>query len=305
MTEALPRPGSDHSFSRALTVWRRDESADAPFPEHPGERSFDASPRGRLGGFAAYAVAAALVLGVGAAAASLATAPALTDAMDTVAAVDARAMGMAQNLDPTGQQSKTATLNRDVGTMKTEIARLQKALDQSKFSQTALSKAAAGQAADAQGEVKTLKSEIANLQKTLDASREASSSKIEQLSAKVEQSKDDAAHLAELRERLDRVERQAAEKPAVQTAAREPQRDPDITGSIGEQPKRDAGPIVRNWVVREVVRGVALLEGRHGLIEVVRGARAPGMGRVKSIERRDGQWVVVTERGLVLERSEL
>ena len=41
------------------------------------------------------------------------------------------------------------------------------------------------------------------------------------------------------------------------------------------------------------------------MIEVVRGARAPGMGRVRSIERRDGQWVVVTDRGIVLERNEL
>ena len=325
MTAALPSPDSDNSFGRAIDLWRA-EQAEAPFPE-AGERGYPyAEPRSAFRTYAAYGVALVLVLGVGAAAASLATAPALTDSLDTVAAVDARAMGVGTNLDPTGQQKKSAALSRDVGALKSEITRLQKALDQSRANQSAMTKQAAGQAASNQDEVKSLKSEIANLQKTLETTRESSSSKIEQLNAKVEQSKGDAAHLAELRDRLDRIEKQAATDKA--SAAREPERraevaptvrdaGPETTGSIGsaarpaetadrDQKPRDAGgQIVRNWTVREVVRGVALLEGRHGMIEVVRGARAPGMGRIRSIERRDGQWVVVTDRGLVLERNEL
>lgn len=321
MTAALPSPDSDNSFGRAIDLWRS-EQVEAPFPE-AGERGYGyAEPRSSFRTYAAYGVALALVLGVGAAAASLATAPALTDSLDTVAAVDARAMGVGTNLDPTGQQKKSAALSRDVGTLKSEIARLQKALDQSRANQSAMTKQAAGQAASNQDEVKSLKSEIANLQKTLETSREASTSKIDQLNAKVEQAKGDAAHLAELRDRLDRVEKQAATDKAsterrAETASAARDSGPETTGSISAQARpaeaadrddrsRDAGgQIVRNWTVREVVRGVALLEGRHGMIEVVRGARAPGMGRVRSIERRDGQWVVVTDRGLVLERNEL
>lgn len=333
MTAAVPSPDSDNSFSRAIALWRDEQTREAPSPE-AGERGYAAPERERpLMGYAPYAIALTLALGVGAAAASLATAPALTDSIEMVAAVDARQMGMATNLDPTGAQKKAATLSRDVGSLKSEIARLQKALDQSRSNQAALTKQTAGQAASNQDEVKSLKGEIANLQKTLEATRESSANKIEQLSARVEKSKDDAAHVAELRERLDRVEKQASVEKArpVRETERRAEAAPETTGSLGrdvpapapvvEQPEREAkarsdgepdartrdagGQIVRNWTVREVVRGVALLEGRHGMIEVVRGARAPGMGRIRSIERRDGQWVVVTDRGLVIERNEL
>lgn len=320
MTAALPDPNSENSFSRAIALWRAEQrTREAPTPE-AGER-LTVEPGRSLLSYAPYALAVILALGAGATAASLATAPALTDSIDTVAAVDARQMGMATNLDPTGAQNKTVKLSRDVGALKSEITRLQKALDQSRAAQNQLTRQAAGQAAAGQDEVKSLKAEIAGLQKTLEATRESSATKIEQLSARVEQSKGDAAHLAELRERLDRVEKQSSSeklRPAKEMDRRA-EAAPETTGSVSRDPAPAAadakprdertldagGQIVRNWTVREVVRGVALLEGRHGMIEVVRGARAPGMGRIRSIERRDGQWVVVTDRGLVIERNEL
>jgi hypothetical protein len=337
MTEALPQPsGSEPSFARALTLWRDQQRREAPFPE-AGERPYLPGAERTFWSYAPYAVALALALGAGAAFASLATAPALTDSIDEVAALDARTMGLARNLDPSGQQTKAATLNRDVSTMKSEIARLQRALDQARSNQSAQSKAAAGQAASNQEEVRALKAEIANLQKTLETTRDSASAKIEQLSAKLEQSKEDAARVAELRERLDRMEKQASVEKIPAPAESRRDTGPETTGSVGqvtrgEEPRsldaraqeldernlaarepaqrdlaaRDAGgQIIRNWTVREVYRGVALLEGRRGMMEVVRGARAPGIGRVRSIERRDGQWVVVTDRGLVLERQEL
>lgn len=330
MTAALPKPSASEpsSFSRALTLWRNEQRREAPIP-NAGERALPLSSDRGVMSYAPYAVA--LALGAGAAAASLATAPALVDSLETVTALDARSMGLASNLDPTGQQTKTASLNRDVGAMKTEITRLQRALDQARSNQAAQSKAVAGQAASSQEEVKSLKSELAKLQNTLEATREGATSRIEQLSAKVEQSKEDASRLAEVRERLDRVERQAA--TTLDRTSREERRpeaervEPQTTGSVtpsasSEEPRarpepapreiasrelagRDMGPVIRNWAVREVVRGVALLEGRRGMMEVVRGARAPGMGRVRSIERRDGQWVVVTDKGVVLERADL
>lgn len=309
MTDALPSPSqSDRSFSRALALWRGRSGGEAPIPEAE-ERSVElGEPDRSILSFAPYALALVLVLGVGATAASIATAPDLSDSIDSVTAIDARAMGLAADLDPSGQQRKAATLTKDVGALKSEITRLNRALDQSKSSQAALSKQAAGQAAAGQDEVRVLKGQIAELQKTLEATREQSAQRIEQLSAKVEQPTHDAAKVAELQQRLDRVERDAAEKaadkaPKTTVAAREP--EPETTGSLAEKPRAPDAPIVRNWTVRDVERGVALLEGRHGMIEVVRGARAPGMGRIRSIERRDGQWVVVTDRGLVIERSEL
>lgn len=322
MTAALPKP--DQTSSRAIADWNGEDAAFAA--GEPLEAPFETARQSWS--FAPYALAAALAIGAGAAAATFATAPALTDSLDTVAALDARAIGLDANIDPSGQQKKAAALNKDVTALKTEITRLQKALDQSKSNQSALSRTAANAAANSQDEVRALKSELAGLQKTLDSTRGEAASKIENLSAKLDQSKGDAQRVAEMQARLDRMEKQAnldkaeadkrvaelrqsEQKQAEQRQARVD--DVQSTGSIRgadeagatEAKTKDNAKVVRNWTVREVTRGVALLEGRYGMIEVVRGARAPGMGRIRSIERRDGQWVVVTDRGLVLERAEL
>ena len=55
----------------------------------------------------------------------------------------------------------------------------------------------------------------------------------------------------------------------------------------------------RGWVVRDVHRGTALIEGRMGIIEVEQGDLVPGLGRVDAIRKQDGRWVVVTSRGLI------
>lgn len=331
MTRYLPKPSSDRSFGQAIAAWRAETNGEAPELEaEPRDFSGLESRRGWRS-YTAYGVALALALGAGAAAASLATAPQLSDSLDTVAAIDAREQGFAANLDPAGQQKKAASLSRDVGAMKSEIARLQRALDQSRANQAAASKSATGQAAANAEEVKSLKAEIANLQKTLDATKGDAATRIDGLNARIEQSKQDAAQLAQLKERLERFEKfaQTDKTPASKRA------DVETTGSVGRDSRRDdqqgaqpepvrddrreqtmddqrqassrdeAPKVVRNWVVRDVQHGVALLEGREGMIEVVRGARAPGMGRVRSIERRDGQWVVVTDRGVVMEREQL
>jgi hypothetical protein len=45
-----------------------------------------------------------------------------------------------------------------------------------------------------------------------------------------------------------------------------------------------------------------LIEGRNGFYEVYAGDPIPGLGRVDSIKRQDGRWVVVTTKGLVVSR---
>ncbi|MFD1701483.1 hypothetical protein ACFSCV_00540 [Methylopila henanensis] len=277
-----PRPG------RTVAVW----STQRPRP------TIDLTPEpdllDRLKRFAPYAAVLTLALVVGAGAATFATAPAMTDGVDEISALDARDMGFARSLDASGAAARQAAVGRDVSTMKAEIARLQRALDRSRANQAALAKSAAGDA-----DVKALKTEIAGLQKTLDETRAASAAKIEALASRVEQPKEDAGKLAELQARLDRIEK-AADKPAPALAGAKPA-DPETTGSIAAAPDA-GGRVVRNWTVREVYDGVALLDGRDGVIEVMRGARAPGLGRIRSIERRDRQWVVVTDRGVVLQR---
>lgn len=271
--------------STDLALWSADAAAEA-------QARFGALMRvGRR--YLPHAFIALTAVGAVFGAASYATAPALTDGLEQVAAIDARAMGLAANLDATGAQKKTAALGRDVGAMKTEITRLQRALDQARSSQSTQSKTAANQVANSLDEVRGLKSEIASLNKTLEATRGDAAAKIDALSVKVDQSKADEAHLAELRDRLDKVEKTAATRPAARDDG------PEVTGSINTPTA--GGEVVRNWIVRDVVSGVALLESRSGrMVEVERGARAPGIGRIRSIERRNGEWVVVTDRGAIL-----
>jgi len=69
-------------------------------------------------------------------------------------------------------------------------------------------------------------------------------------------------------------------------------------------PKTDVGrlPIVEGWTLRDVSRGGAVIEGKHGFYEVYAGDPVPGLGRVDAIRRQDGRWVVVTTKGLVVQR---
>jgi hypothetical protein len=61
-------------------------------------------------------------------------------------------------------------------------------------------------------------------------------------------------------------------------------------------------PTVEGWVLRDVDRGSALIEGRRGVFEVYAGDPVPGLGRVDAIRRQDGRWVVVTSKGLIVAR---
>ncbi|MFD2183966.1 coiled-coil domain-containing protein [Rhodoplanes azumiensis] len=73
------------------------------------------------------------------------------------------------------------------------------------------------------------------------------------------------------------------------------------TASLGD-PRPPAPPVVSGWVVRDVRRGIALIEGRYGLVEVETGDTLPGLGRIESIRKQDGRWLVVTSRGVIVAR---
>ena len=73
---------------------------------------------------------------------------------------------------------------------------------------------------------------------------------------------------------------------------------------VAPQPRpQDAAPkpaTLDGWLLRDVYGGVALVEGRAGgLREVAPGEFVPGVGEIRSIERRGRGWVVVTSRGLI------
>jgi hypothetical protein len=61
-----------------------------------------------------------------------------------------------------------------------------------------------------------------------------------------------------------------------------------------------SSPIVPGWAVRDVYRGVAMLQSRvGGMVEVEPGDVLPGLGRIESIRRQDGRWVVITSKGMI------
>jgi hypothetical protein len=125
------------------------------------------------------------------------------------------------------------------------------------------------------------------------------------------------ARLDLLNERLERIERSvriapaptqpapptSAVTPATKAAApaqasapvRTPQR-PEKTQAPAETKK------VASWVLREVIDGVAILQGPRGVIDVSVGDLVPGIGRVQSIARQGGRWIVATSKGVITAR---
>jgi hypothetical protein len=100
------------------------------------------------------------------------------------------------------------------------------------------------------------------------------------------------SQFAKLTDRLDRLDQRTA-------AASE------TTGSIASPPSASDAPkltnrILEDWIVQDVQNGRALVESRSGgMFDVGAGSILPGAGRVETVKRQDGQWVVVTARGLI------
>ncbi len=58
-------------------------------------------------------------------------------------------------------------------------------------------------------------------------------------------------------------------------------------------------PTVEGWSLADVGYGGALIRGRRGTIEIYPGDYVPGLGRIDAVRKQDGQWVVVTSKGLI------
>lgn len=130
------------------------------------------------------------------------------------------------------------------------------------------------------------------------------------------------AKLVKLTEAVDklRTAQAAPPTPAIATAAA--QASPkEVTGSVPQivasatpsasaspvpptPPKPEVGrlPTVEGWTLTDVGYGSALIRGRSGTYEVFAGDYVPGIGRIDAIRRQDGQWVVVTSKGLIVAR---
>lgn len=123
--------------------------------------------------------------------------------------------------------------------------------------------------------------------------------------------------LQELNERLDRIERSVAvaalskvPQPAVAnssipgttTAALAPDLAAATSPKSGDKPVTAETKKIPNWIVREVIHGTAILQGPRGVIGVSTGDLVPGVGRVQSITKNGGRWIVATNKGVISAR---
>ena len=130
---------------------------------------------------------------------------------------------------------------------------------------------------------------IAALQKTLAEQKAAAAAAESQLQARIEK-----VH-SEAEKALDRTPVGSIAKPA----AKSPQILMPQPGSLSRLPPEPVIGPYRAFVLRDVERGRAIVEGAHGLEEVVPGDILPGGARVEKIERRGAQWLVLTDRGAI------
>jgi hypothetical protein len=116
-----------------------------------------------------------------------------------------------------------------------------------------------------------------------------------------------ASRVAKLSELLERIDKRtatnvtAALAPAPASApALASAPAPETTGSVAPK-QQDRPAVVDGWMLREVFRGGAVVENeRMGIFEIVPGANLPGLGKVETIRRHDGRWVVMTPKGMIV-----
>jgi len=160
-------------------------------------------------------------------------------------------------------------------------------------------------------QVARLHTDIAALKASIDTSARSASAQSIKLGDRLDRLEkaqaEPAAKLAKLTDAVDRIERRAP-LTSVASAAH------DITGSVaalapapqlaGPPETRPASaPVLEGWRVRSVYNGAALIQSRvGGVMEVEPGDNLPGLGRIESIHRQDGKWVVVTSKGVIVTR---
>ena len=102
------------------------------------------------------------------------------------------------------------------------------------------------------------------------------------------------SQLAKISDEVEKVERLQSDRRAGTSGAE------SAAAPAPSEAKPPRPPVVEGWVLRSVSDGVALVEGRHGVIEIEPGDSLPGIGRIHEIKRQDGHWVVVTPKGLIV-----
>jgi hypothetical protein len=160
-------------------------------------------------------------------------------------------------------------------------------------------------AANSPQAVKAELAELAALKASLDAAARNAGSQFVRLADRLDHIEraqiEPSLKLAHIVDAVDRLEKKNGLASTAGSAA------PETTGSIAS-PASPAGAklpdnILPDWVVQDVRGGRALVQNRYGgMFEVAAGSVLPGLGRIEAVKRQDGQWVVVTAHGVIIER---
>jgi hypothetical protein len=195
----------------------------------------------------------------------------------------------------------------------TEVAALKRNLDEMKQRVSGTNKTTAA--------IAELRTKFEASEKTRAASADAVVDRVAERMGNL--TKEQGERLDKLAERLENIDKQLASqfptasipsKPSTAVAPHqaEPVQIPGVqmpmastTPTAAPVKEREARTAAdrklpeNGYVLREVYNGIAVVEGRRGLMEVGPGDTLPGAGRVRSIERRNRQWVVVTSNGVI------
>jgi len=139
---------------------------------------------------------------------------------------------------------------------------------------------------------------ISNVQTTTEAARQTKLELADLSAIKTNldnTSRGTSAQLAKLSDRLDKLDQRLASSEttgSIATASAAPI-VPPVAPKITDR-------ILQDWIVQDVQNGRALLQSHDGaMFDVGEGSMLPGVGRIASIKRQDGQWLVLTERGTI------
>ncbi len=131
--------------------------------------------------------------------------------------------------------------------------------------------------------------------------------RLDKLEKKVALGAAPASEIAGLTTRLNKLEKKAAVAGASSTYRLPPTATKQSALMARSEPSAsnetarfaDRGPLLRDYSVETVRDGVAVVDSPYGQQGVTPGDSIPGAGRVLRIERRDGDWFVLTSRGLI------
>lgn len=208
---------------------------------------------------------------------------ALLAASVTVAAVLGAVIGAVATSSLSTSHDETAGL-QDRKVMQQSIARLGNELSTLKASLDAASKSAHAQTAQLTKLSQTLNEKLAAHSKANEALAQASA----EVTGSIAPPQTIESHAAE-------PTPLPLPRPQIASVQSEPR--PQPIAAVQSQPRP---LVVPDWHVRGAARGAVLVEGHGDVYEVVPGARLPGLGRVESIRRVDGRWIVETPKGLIV-----